>query len=134
MSPAKLAACCGAAAISLSACGSIKNPNPPAGSIPPGATRIGHARLDDPRTKHVNCLRQHHIAASEFGRAGIQIGPPGIGPTVVFTPTPGAAQGQQIQGQAQAAEVIGAALVYPNKASDAQLKVIETCVGLQVKG
>ena len=135
MSPAKLAACCGAAAISLSACGSTHNPNPVAGSIPPGATRAGHARIDDPRlaSNHSNCLRQHHVPFSNFGRAGIQVLTPG-GPTIVFTPTPGAAQAQQIQGQAQPAEVVGAALVYPNQAPDGLMSVVETCLSVGVKG
>jgi len=134
MSPAKLAACCGAAAISLSACGSTHNPNPVAGSIPPGATHAGHARIDDPRTKHLNCIRQHGIPATTFGLAGIQVGTKPSGPTIVFTPTPGSAQDQQIEAHTPGAEVIGAALMYPNQAPDGLLSVVETCVGLQVKG
>ncbi len=133
MPVAKLAACCGVAAICLSACGGSRN-NPTAGTIAPGATQIGHAKLDDPRSKRLACMLQHHLPVTQFGRGGIQIGTAPQGPTVVFTPTAGAAQAQQIEGQSGAAEVIGAALVYPNQAPDSMLQVVEDCVGLQVKG
>jgi hypothetical protein len=48
-------------------------------------------------------------------------------------PTAGIAEGQQIQGKAQGAEVIGAALLYPNHASGVELTVIENCLGQGVK-
>jgi hypothetical protein len=134
MSGAKLAACCGVAAISLSACGATKNPNPPAGSVAPGATRAGRAVIDDPRVRHVNCLKQHHIASVEFGHTGIQVDTPASGPTIVFTPSAGAAQAQQIEAQAPGAEVIGAALLYPNSTPEGLLQVVENCVSLRVKG
>ena len=47
----------------------------------------------------------------------LQVGAAPAGPTVVFTPTAGAAQAQQIDGNAQGAEVIGPALMYPNQGS-----------------
>jgi hypothetical protein len=53
---------------------------------------------------------------------------------VVFTPTPGAAQAAQIQAQAQGAEVIGSALLYPAQASDSELSQIETCLAQRVQG
>jgi len=132
MSGAKLAACCGVAAIALSACGS--KTNPVAGSISPGTYHAGHAAYDDPRTKHVACLRDHHVPFTEFGLTGIQIGRAPTGASVVFTPTPGSAQQAQISGQAQGAEVIGAALMYPNQSPEPELQVVENCVALQVKG
>jgi hypothetical protein len=52
----------------------------------------------------------------------------------VFTPTPGAAQRDQIVGGAQAAEVIGSALVYPNQGSGPVLSVIEACLAHGVQG
>jgi hypothetical protein len=123
---------CVFAVLALSACGSKSNP--PAGSIPPAATTAGHARLDDPRTKHVACLRQHNVPFQEVGATGIQVGSPSIGPSVVFTPTPGAAQRDQIVGQAPGAEVIGSALLYPNQASDRLLSTVEHCLAQGVKG
>jgi hypothetical protein len=64
----------------------------------------------------------------------MQIGTKPYGPTVYFEPTPGIAQGLQIDGKAQAAEVIGAALLYPNLASDALLTKVENCVAEGVSG
>ena len=52
----------------------------------------------------------------------------------MFQPTPGAAQGEQIDGQAQGAEVIGTALLYPNQAPDELLSKVETCVAKGVPG
>ena len=65
---------------------------------------------------------------------GLQIGTYPSGPTVQFTPSPGVAQGEQIQAKEQGAEVIGAALLYPNGASDEELKKIEDCLSQGVKG
>jgi hypothetical protein len=132
MSSAKLALACGLAALALSACGT--KANPPAGSIVPTATIAGHARLDDPRTKHLPCLRDHKVPYTEFGATGIQIGTPPAGPTVEFAPTPGAAQRDQIVGQVPGAEVIGSALLYPNQAPDGLLATVESCLAQGVKG
>jgi hypothetical protein len=64
----------------------------------------------------------------------MQIGAKPSGPTVQFTPTPGAAQEEQISGQVESAEVIGAALLYPNQASDSLLQKVEGCVAKGVSG
>jgi hypothetical protein len=128
----KLALVCLPAIIVLAACGAKSNP--PAGSIPPTATTAGHARLDDPRTKHLGCLRQHNIPVQEIGQTGLQLGAPPSAPTVQFTPTPGAAQDAQIEGRAPGAEVVGSALLYPNQGSDALLSQVEICLGQGVKG
>ena len=56
------------------------------------------------------------------------------GPTVSFEPTPGDAQGIQIHGQAQGAEVIGSALLYPNQAPSQLLTQVENCVAQGVSG
>jgi hypothetical protein len=128
MQPAKLALVCGLATLLLSACGS--SAVQVAGSTP----HAGRGKVDDPRAKRLKCLKQHHLRAMKVGQTGIQIGPPPQGAWVVFTPTPGAAQERQISGQAQGAEVIGSALLYPRGASDKQLAVIESCVALEVKG
>jgi hypothetical protein len=70
----------------------------------------------------------------EFGRVWLQIGTKPYGPTVQFTPTPGAAQEVQIGGQVESAEVIGSALLYPNQASDALLQKVEDCMAKGVTG
>jgi hypothetical protein len=121
--PAALTA---AVAIALCGCGSVVKPPQ------------GHGKLDDPRTyaagNHLKCLRQQHLPVQEVGRTGMQIGALPAGPSVWFQPTPGAAQSQQINGLSQGAEVIGAALLYPHGAGDAELKVIETCLAKGVNG
>jgi hypothetical protein len=150
MSVAKLSLACGLAAVSLCGCGIAAKPR---AGTPDLASRPGnHAKVDDPRTTHLDCMVNAGLHVRTFtaagGLPGIQIGPssasgglPGTqvastssGATVVFEATPGAAQALQIQGQAQAAEVIGSALLYPNGASDAQLSTIEGCLALGVNG
>jgi hypothetical protein len=133
MSPAKLAVASTLAAVALTACGSTSvHPH----ATGPGAL-VGRGKVDDPRTAradHVKCLRDDHLPIQEVGQTGIQIGSPLAGPRVVFTPTPGAAQAAQIQAQAQGAEVIGSALLYPAQASDSELSQIETCLAQRVQG
>jgi hypothetical protein len=58
----------------------------------------------------------------------LQVGPALAGPTIVFTASLAAAQGAQIEGRAQGAEVIGTALVYPNQGSDGELASIGACL------
>jgi hypothetical protein len=130
MSRAKLALAVGLAAISLAACGSTAKPE--AGSAK--AASVNAKGVDDPRATHVECLRQAHIPVTEFDRTWLQIGTKPYGPTVHFTPTPGAAQEFQIDGQVEGAEVIGAALLYPNKASDGLLQTVEDCIAKGVTG
>ena len=65
MSSAKLAIACGFCALVLSACGATNNPE--AGAISPTATTAGRAKLDDPRTMHVECLQQAKIPVTEVG-------------------------------------------------------------------
>lgn len=127
MSLAKLVMASCLAVLALAACGST--------AVHPG--NAGRGRVDDPRTtqvNHVKCMRQDHLPVEEVGRTGLQIGALPAGPTVVYAPTSGAAQADQIQGQAQGAEVIGSALLYPNQAPDAELNQIETCLAQGVSG
>jgi hypothetical protein len=138
MSSAKLVAGCVLAALALAACGSSSKPE--AGQVRVTAgEHAGRGVVDDPRTKHMKCLQQHHFRVVRFTQPaghlpGMQIGAPPAGPTVVFEPTPGAAQQAQISAEVEGAEVIGSALLYPNQATDKQLKVIEGCVALGVTG
>jgi hypothetical protein len=137
MPSAKLAAAIVVSALSLSACGISSKPE--AGT--PKAIANGHKGLDDARSKHTACLQQAHVPFHDEWRRvdgkllpSFQVGTAPAGPTVIFESTPGDAQGVQIQGEAQGAEVIGSALVYPNQASDKLMSVVENCVGLGVKG
>lgn len=127
---------CAAAALSISACGI--GAKPLAGTAHVDHARGSHAQIDDPRTKHVRCLRADGLPIRLFRAAGnrpaIQVGPLPSGPTVVFEPTPGDAQGLQMTGQVQGAEVIGSALLYPHSASDSELTQIEDCVAIGVTG
>ena len=122
MIKATAAACAGA--VVLSGCAGLGKP---AG---------GRGRTVDPRTgppNYVACLRANHLAVSELQSNKLQVGQPPSSPTIVFEPTAGIAEGQQIQGRVQGAEVIGAALLYPNHAAGAELTVIENCLGQGVK-
>ena len=112
MPSAKLAAAIVVSALSLSACGVSSKPE--AGT--PKAIANGHKGLDDPRIKHTACLEQAHIpfimsSSRSPARScpSFQVGTAPAGPTVSFEPTPGDAQGMQIQGEAQGAEIIGSA-------------------------
>jgi hypothetical protein len=90
----------------------------------------GRGHAEDPRSDagRLQCLMTHHLPARELGRTVIQIGPLPAGPTIQFEPSDGAAETRQVEGMAQGAEVIGAALLYPHRASDAELNEIENCV------
>ena len=130
MSSAKFALAAALAAISLAACGSSTKPL--AGTLKADTTV--HKGLDDPRTKHIVCLRQDHIPVVRLGRWAMQIETKPNGPTVYFEPTPGAAQEMQINAQVQGAEAIGSALLYPNQAPDQLLQTVESCVAQGVSG
>ncbi len=115
----------GLAVVALSACGSAVKPSQ------------GRGRVDDPRTggpDYLKCIRDRGLSAVEVGATGIQVGQAAAGPTIRFLPTPGAATAAQIAGNTQGAEVIGAALLYPNRASTSELQAIEGCLDQGVKG
>lgn len=130
MSSAKLVLVSLLAAVLLSACGIAAKPE--VGSA--GAQSKSRNGIDDPRSAHVQCLQQVHVPVTEFGRIWLQIGTKPSGPTVQFTPTPGIAQGDQISGRVENAEVIGSALLYPNQAPDGLLQKVEACIAQGVKG
>ena len=138
MPSAKLAVAIGLSALSLSACGTTSKPE--AGTSK--AIANSQKGLDDPRkSAHrlpaAGAYRRAHLnrSRSPGGRCpDSRSAPAPSGPTVGFEPTPGAAQDIQIQGESQAAEVIGAALLYPNQASDSLLTTVEGCMALGVKG
>ena len=117
-------------ALPLSACGATAKPE--AGTLQ--ASTTDRKGIDDPRRTHIACLRAEHIPVTKFSRVWFQVGSKPSGPTVQFAPTPGAAQNLQITGEVAGAEVIGAALLYPNQAPGSLLKKVETCVAKGVTG
>jgi len=136
MPSAKLAAALVLAALSLTACGIASKPE--AGT--PNAITNGHKGLDDARSKHTACLKQANVAFhnEQLTIAGkvlpsFQVESAPAGPTVSFEPTPGDAQGVQIQGEAQGAEIIGSAVVFPNQAPDSLLTTVERCAAWAIR-
>ena len=126
MSRVKTLLAAGVVTVALSACaGSIAKP-------PHGRGKVDDARTNQP--DRLACLLANHLPAVKVGQTGIQIGQLPGGPTIQFTPTPGAATAEQIEDQEQGAEVIGSALLYPNQASDRELGAIEGCLDQGVSG
>ncbi|HEY6397190.1 MAG TPA: hypothetical protein VIX82_07025 [Solirubrobacteraceae bacterium] len=129
MSRAKLAAAPAvtALAIAFAGCGAIQL-QPHAGS---------RGQIDSEATKnpdHLACMRGAGLPVTEVDPHKLQVGPLPTGPTVIFTPTPGAAQAHQIYGQAPGAEVIGSALVWVHQGSASELQAIEGCLAQGVTG
>jgi hypothetical protein len=130
MSFAKTVLLSTAAALTLSACGTV-NVKPSASSSAPAQSR---GRIDDPRTgksDHVACLQAASLSVRKVGTTGLVVAG---SVRVQFEATPGAAQAQQIDNGAPGAEVVGSALVYPGQAPDAELTKIEQCLAQGVKG
>jgi hypothetical protein len=135
MSSAKVALAAVAVAMSLSACGVASKPE--AGSAQAATKSHQQQHQTDPRTKHVKCLAQHHVAyrlETVDTHPSVQVGTRPTGPFTEFLATPGAAQYAQITGQAQGAEVIGSALVYPYQAPNRLMAIVEKCMSLGVTG
>jgi hypothetical protein len=121
-------------ALALAGCGSVQVQ--PASSA--GSTKLAsRGRVDSPATNmhnYLGCMRAGHLPVQSVSPTRLQVGPAPAGATIVFTPTPGASQADQIRGSAQGAEVIGSALVYPNQAPEPALSVIEACLARGVQG
>lgn len=136
MSRGKLIVACGLTTLAVSACGMTAKPL--AGQPNLNHAKGNHAQVEDPRIKHVRCLRSDGLPVTLFratdARPAIQVGSAPNGPTAIFEPTQQAATGVQIQGQAQGAEVIGAALVYPNQAPNSVMNEVEKCMAVGVNG
>jgi hypothetical protein len=118
----------------LAGCGAVKvQPTTAVGS----AMLASRGKVDSPLTdmhNHVGCLRADHLTVQVLSPTKLQVGAAPAGPTIVFTPTDGSGQAQQIAGNAQGAEVIGPALLYPNHGSDSELTSIEDCLDQGVRG
>ncbi|MGH2884699.1 MAG: hypothetical protein ACRDPA_18690 [Solirubrobacteraceae bacterium] len=137
--PAKRVATARAAAVALAAvtlagCGAVRlQPTTPAGS----SKLASRGRVDSPVTdvdNHLACMRAAHLPVEVVSPIKVQVGSAPAGPTIVFTPTPGAAQAAQLDGSAQGAMVIGTALIYPNQGSDGELGAISSCLAQGVQG
>jgi hypothetical protein len=113
----RVAACAAACSVSLvfAACGS--DDKPAAGGPDP----------NDKRAVALACIRDDGLEARYSGEKSIQVDGVG-GPRVEFLLSGGEAEGRQFQGGAQGAEQIGAALLFVNEGSEADLKKIETCL------
>ena len=122
------------AAFGLAGCGGSINVHP---SSPSGSTTLAsRGRIDNPATdtdNHLACLQAAHLPVDVISPTRLQVGPVPAGPTIVFTPSVAAAQGTQIEGKSQGAEVIGSALVYPNQGSDGELASIGACLAQGVQ-
>lgn len=138
MSLAKVAVVCGLTALLISACGIQAKPGA-------GTAHLSHYAgfrgvVDDPRIPQVKCLKSDKLPYRKYYADGvqhlpaIQVGARTQGPTMIFYPTDGVAQGLQIMGQETGAEVIGALLVYPNRARASELTEVEACAAIGVKG
>ncbi|MBV9681264.1 MAG: hypothetical protein JO046_05700 [Solirubrobacterales bacterium] len=121
-------------ALLLSGCGAVRvQPTTPAGS----SRLASRGKVDSPLTdmrNHLGCLRDAHLLVQVRSPTTLLVGAPPSGATILFRATPGAAQADQIEGNVQGAEVIGAALVFPHQASDADLSRIEDCLAQGVQG
>ncbi len=116
-----------AIAMALAGCGGV--------TVKPGAGSRG--RIDNEATNnpnHLACMRDAGLPVHQLKPGLLQVGPLPSGPTVLFTPTPGAAQARQIYGQVQGAEAIGSALLWVNQGSEGELQTIESCLGHGVTG
>lgn len=122
------------AALGAAGCGAVNvHPTAPAGS----STLVSRGKVDSPETdmdNHLSCIRDAHVAVTVVSPTRLQVDSAPGGPTIVFTPTAGAAQASQLDGSAQGAEVIGTALLYPNQGSPDELTSIENCLDQGVQG
>jgi hypothetical protein len=138
MSLAKVAVACGLMALLISACGIQAKPEAGTSHLTSQAGFQGI--VDDPRMPQVSCLKSDKLPFREYYADGvqhlpaIQVGARAQGPTMIFYPTDGIAQGLQIMGQETGAEVIGALLVYPNQSRPQELTKVEACAAIGVKG
>ena len=122
------------AALAATGCGAVNvHPTGPAGS----PRLVSRGKVDSQLTdirNHLACLRGAHLDVQVLSPIKLQVDSAPSGPTVMFTPTAGAAQAAQIDGNAQGAEAIGPALLYPNQGSPAELTSIEGCLDQGVQG
>ncbi len=117
-----------AAGLLTAGCGGTRTPEQSGG---PNAVLGAGARASayDPRTTPLECIRGTGLPAAIDGPDAIRVGAGPGAPRAVFAPDGGTAQGTQIRGDSQGAEVIGSALLFTNAGDDALLGKIEKCLG-----
>ncbi|MBV8218749.1 MAG: hypothetical protein JO325_09805 [Solirubrobacterales bacterium] len=122
------------AAFAATGCGAVNvHPSTPASS----PRLVSRGQVDSPLTNihnHLACMLGAHLNVHVVSPIKLQVDAAPGGPTVMFTPTAGAAQAAQIDGSAQGAEAIGPALLYPNQGSPGELTSIEDCLDQGVQG
>jgi hypothetical protein len=127
---------CGLAAAALGGCGITAKPIAGTANIESHAGN--HAKAISLVPPAVDCLRGAGFTVTQFetkdSLPAVHVGTSPSGPTLVFEPDPGGAEGLVIAGKAQGAELIGAVLLYPNGASDSEAKQVEQCAAIGVKG
>jgi hypothetical protein len=120
------------AAIALSACGIQAKPE--AGTANLDQQAGYHGAVSDPRGAAAACLTGQGLKISEYitrsDEPAIQVGTLPDGPTIIFQRSLEYTMGLVVSGQAVGAEAIGAALLYPNEASDTVLSAVEGCVSI----
>lgn len=86
---------------------------------------------NDKRGVALVCIRDEKgLPVQLTGEKSIQVDGP-TGPRIEFFVSSGEAEGQQFQGKAQAAEQVGAALLFVNRGTEEQLAEIEDCLDEQ---
>jgi hypothetical protein len=140
MSLAKVAVACGLVALLVSACGIQQKPVAGATHQQIKNSPGNESHIDDPRIPQEKCLKNDKLPFHKYYADGtqhlpaIQVGSRPQGPTIVFEPTAGYAQGLQMQGKETAAAVIGSLLVYPNRAGSKVLAEVRACAAIGVVG
>jgi hypothetical protein len=120
------------AAVALSACGIQAKPE--AGTPNLDKQPGYHGAVSDPRIAAAACLTGQGFHIREYftksDQAAIQVGKLPTGPTIIFQRSLEYTMGLVVSGQAVGAEAIGAALLYPNGASDKVLSAVEGCTSI----
>jgi hypothetical protein len=126
-------------AVLISGCGIAAKPQ---AGTPHLLTKPGfHGVYDDQRPTRTACLKRHDVAFTTYLTKrkvnGVRTNLQAVkidkgGASVIFYPDANIAEGQEIMGQALGAELIGAALLYPENTSGGTLTKVENCIALGV--
>ncbi len=81
-----------------------------------------------PTDQALNCIEEAGLPAEKTSTYRIQVGRPGVGPSVQLFRTVAGAESAEVSDAAPGAEQIGRALIHVNRASDAQLLEVERCL------
>lgn len=116
-----------ALAVAIAGCGSVRT-SPQSGGEDPVRGGAAGFKTYQPRDTLLECLRGKGAAAVPVGEDVIQMLPASSAPRIVMEPEAGFATGLQSRGKAEGAELIGRALVYAGRSSDAQVELIQDCL------